>query len=70
MSKQKELQFMTNAEVSAALKVRATTTRTWIRRRALGQSCPEFPAPLGKVAGGWIWDRGEVKRFIAGKESI
>lgn len=63
------LQFMTNAEVSATMKVSAATTRSRIHRTTKGKSSPDFPEPLGKIAGAWIWDRAAVDQFAAEKAS-
>lgn len=60
-------QFMTNAEVSAVMKVTAATTRSRIFRSTKGKSSPDFPQPLGKIAGAWIWDRLAVSQFVAQK---
>lgn len=62
-------QLMTNAEVSEALKISSATTRSRIHRSSHGQSSPSFPRPIQKIAGAWIWDRGEVLQFIASKSS-
>lgn len=58
---------MTNGEVSALMKVSAATTRSRIHRTTKGKSSPDFPEPLGKIAGAWIWDRAGVNRFFAEK---
>lgn len=59
--------FMTTADVAALLKIKAITLRSRIHRLMMGKSCPDFPPPLGKVAGGWIWDRLEVMKFAEAK---
>lgn len=64
MTNKTELRLMTNAEVSAAQKIATSTTRARIRRKTRGESSPEFPAPLRKVNGGWVWDQDEVEQFL------
>lgn len=58
-------QIMTNAEVSAVMKISPATTRSRIHRSTLGKSSPSFPAPLGKIAGAWVWNGVEVRQFVA-----
>lgn len=60
---------MTNAEVSMALKISPATVRSRIHRSSQGMSSPSFPRPILKMAGAWIWDRGEVLQFIAAKKT-
>lgn len=61
-------QIMTNAEVSALMGISAATTRSRIHRSTLGKSSPDFPAPLMKIAGAWIWKKDVVTRFIAARQ--
>lgn len=50
------------------MKVAATATRSRLSRSKLGKSTPDFPAPIGKVAGAWIWARPDVDQVLASKE--
>jgi predicted DNA-binding transcriptional regulator AlpA len=68
MTNTKELQYMTNGEVSALQKITATTTRSRIHRSKNGKSAPDFPAPIRKFGNNWAWDRLEVEQWLARTE--